>query len=62
MCYTINKWVRVELGTLSFVETEWHLKAHVTRDILTHNIAVKRYFDKKKNIFEPMISIDQGKA
>jgi len=36
------------------------IKALFTRDILTHNIAIKRYCDKK-NIFEPLIYIDQGK-
>jgi len=31
-----------------------------TRDILAHNIAIKRFCDKKDN-FEPQVSFDQGK-
>jgi len=34
-------------------------KALFTQDILTHNIVIKLYCDK--NIFEPLISIGQGK-
>ncbi len=33
-------------------------KALFTQDILTHNIAIKRYCNKN---IEPLISIDQGK-
>ncbi len=38
---------------------ELPLKALFTRDILTHNIEIKRYCNK--NIFEPLVSIGQGK-
>ncbi len=43
-----------------YLQTSRVVKALFTRDILTHNIAIKRYCNKK-DIFEPLVSIYQGK-
>ncbi len=50
-----------ELVLVYFLNFQHNFQPLFTRDILTHNIAIKRHCDKK-DICEPWISIDQGKA